>query len=202
MSKFAVAGGLGEGVVDADGGGAAVGADAVQVEVHDAQAGGVVDDFPAVQGAVAEVLPLVAVEGVVMLGDVVVGGEQEAAGAAGGVADGEAGGGAHDVDDGLDERAGGEVLARAGLGILGVLFEQAFVDFALDVQVHADPGFAVDQLDQALELGGVLDAVLGFAEDGGDEARAQAELVEDFAVVVFEVGAGEAAQAGPVVFGG
>jgi hypothetical protein len=45
-------------------------ADAVQVEVHHAQPGGVVHDLPAVQGLVAQVLPLVAVQ--LVVGDVVV----------------------------------------------------------------------------------------------------------------------------------
>ena len=51
--------------------------------------------------------------------DVVVGGEQEAAGAAGRVADASSPGrGLHAVHDGLDERAGREVLARAALHVL------------------------------------------------------------------------------------
>ncbi len=57
------AGVAGQAVGHADGGGFA--ADAVQVEVHHAQAGGVIHDLPAVQGAGVEVRPLVAVERVV-----------------------------------------------------------------------------------------------------------------------------------------
>ena len=45
--------------------------------------------------------------------DVVVGGQEEAAGAAGRVADGLPGLGLHDVDHGLDQRARREVLAGA-----------------------------------------------------------------------------------------
>ena len=79
----------GEGVVDVDGAVVAVVADAVQVEVHDAEADDAGDDLAAAQGVVAEVVPLVLVERCGRwLADVVVGGEEEAAGAAGGVADG------------------------------------------------------------------------------------------------------------------
>jgi hypothetical protein len=96
----------------------------MQEKVHDAQARRGVDDLPAAQGVVAQDALLVGVELVVVrIGDVVVGGEQEAAGAAGGVADALAGGGAHDLDHGLDERARGEVLAGAALGVLGVLLQ-------------------------------------------------------------------------------
>ena len=63
-----------------------VGADAVQEQVHGAQAGDAVDELDAAQRLEAQVLLLVAVE-LVVLAEVVVGGEQEAAGAAGRVAD-------------------------------------------------------------------------------------------------------------------
>ena len=92
-------------------------------------------------------------------------GQQEAARAAGRIADRLPRRWAHDIDDRSDQRTRGEVLARARLDVLGVLLQQAFVDFALDVDVEADPRFAVDQLDQALQLGRVLDFVLGLAED-------------------------------------
>ena len=147
-----------------------------------------------------EVVPLVAVERVVGL-DVVAGGEQEAARAAGRVADRLAGGGLHDVDDGLDERARGEILPGAGFGVLGVLLQQAFVDLAFDVHLQPDPGLAVDQLHQALQLGRVLDAVLGLAEDDRDQPRALAQSGERLAVVALQLFAGEPAQAGPAVPG-
>ena len=57
-------------------------------------------------------LPLVPVE-LVVVGHVVVGGQQEAAGAAGGVANGVAGPGTDHVHHGLDEGTGREILARA-----------------------------------------------------------------------------------------
>ena len=45
--------------------------------------------------------------------------------------------GSHDVDDGLDQRPWREVLPGAGLDVLGVLLQQAFVDLGLDVDVRA-----------------------------------------------------------------
>ena len=83
-------------------------------------------------------LPLVPVHGWVMLGDdVVVGGQQEAAGAAGRVADGVVRAGAHHVHDGLDQRARREVLAGAGLHVLGVALQQGLVGVALHVGAEA-----------------------------------------------------------------
>jgi hypothetical protein len=61
-------------------------------------------------------------------------GQKEPAGARGGIDDGGSRLRAHHVDDGIDQGARREVLAGAGLGVLGVLFEQAFVDIAFDVR--------------------------------------------------------------------
>jgi len=177
--------------------GLGVGPDAAQVHVHHAQARGVVDDLPAAQSRVRHVVELIAVEGAVAPQDVVVGDEQEAAGAGGGVADRVVGGGMHHVDDRLDERARREVLAGAGLRVLRVLFEQPLVDLALDVDV--DPGLVLDEVDEAAELGGVLDAVLRLTEDDGGEAGSGAQLDEDAAVVGLKLIAVEVEQAAPVV---
>ena len=77
----------------------------------------------------------------VVLDDVVVRRQQKAAGAAGRVADGLAGLRGHHVHHGLDQRARGEVLAGAGLGVLGVLLQQALVGVALHVGAHRRPSF-------------------------------------------------------------
>jgi hypothetical protein len=55
--------------------------------------------------------------------DVVMGGEEEAAGATGGVADGVVGRGLHHVHDGPDQLTGGEILAGAFRGLLGTFAE-------------------------------------------------------------------------------
>ena len=67
-----------------------------------------------------------------------------------------------------------------------VLFQQALIDFALDVNVQPRPRLAVNHLDEAAQLGRVLDAVLRLAKDDGDQARALAQLGQDVAVMGFE----------------
>lgn len=70
------------------------------------------------------------------------------------------------VHDGLDERARGEGLAGATLGVLGGLLQQALVGVALHVRVERGPRLAVDELDdEPAQLGGVLNLVLRLAED-------------------------------------
>ncbi len=118
-------------------------ADAMQVEVHHAQAGGVVDDLPAAEGLVAQGLLLVAVE-LVVVEDVIVGSQEKAAGTAGRIADRHAGLGAQHLHHGLDQRARGEVLTRAALDVFGVFLQQALVDLAFDVDIEPDPGLLVD----------------------------------------------------------
>ena len=101
--------------------------------------------------------------------DEVVGGEEEAAGAAGGVAYDLPRLGLHDVDDGADEGAGREVLSCPHVGGAGSFFEKAFVDVSLDVHVHSRPVGIIDHRDDALEVGMVRHLVLGLAEPS--EAR-------------------------------
>jgi hypothetical protein len=76
------------------------------------------------------------------------------------------------------------------------------VNLAFDVDVQAGPGFAVDEVDEAAQLGGVLDFVLGLAEDDGDEAGADAERIQDVAVVALQGVAVQPQQALPVEIGG
>ena len=115
-----------------------------------------------------QVIPLVAIE-LIMIRDVIVRGEQEPARARSGIANGLTGLRTHDIHNRLDERTRREVLTGSALGILGVLFQQTFVNLPFDVDVQPDSGFAVDQFNQAAELGGVLDLVLRFAEDDEDQ---------------------------------
>ena len=152
----------------------------------------------AVQRVLPQMLPLVPVERIVVA-DIIIRRQQEAAGAAGGVVDRLAGPGVHHVDDGLDERPRREVLPRAGLDVLGVLLQQPFVDLGLDVDAGAAPVFAVDERHQPPQLGRVLDLVLGLAEDGGDEAAARAQRLQRLAVVAFQLRPVEADQAAPGV---
>jgi hypothetical protein len=141
---------------------------------------------------------LIGVE-VVVFGDVVVGGEEEAAGAAGGVEDDLAGFGLHDLDHGLDERAGGEVLAGPFFRRSGILFQQAFVDLAFDIDVDRRPVLAIDHADEFFQLGRVGDFVLRLFEDGAQEAGFFSEVFQGVAVVEFEFVAGLGGKRIPVV---
>ena len=149
----------------------------------------------------AQVIPLVAVE-LIVIGNVIVGGKQESSRARGGIADGLTRLRVHDIHNGLDKRTRREVLTRAALGILRVLFEQAFVDLTLDVNIQPDPGFAIYQFDQAAQFGGILDFVLRLAEDDGNQPRALTQPREDGAVMRFEIVAIQTLQTRPVVFFG
>ncbi len=65
-------------------------------------------------------------------------------------------------------------IGSSALGVLGVLLQQALVDFALHIEVEADRGLAVDQVNQAAQLSQILDPILGLAEDHWDEPGALA----------------------------
>jgi len=117
-----------------------------------------------------------------LLPHVLPGSEQKPAGAAGGVMDRLARIGIDDRHDGLDQRARGEVLPGAGLHLLRVAFQEALVDRALHIDAEAEPAFAVDQANQPLQSGRVLDFVLRLQEDRADNTRLPRQLVEDGAI--------------------
>jgi hypothetical protein len=185
----------------AHGDGAFFPADGVQVEVHGAQPGGAVDDLPAAEGVKAQEALLVAVEPV-GVGDIFVRGQEEAARAAGRVTDGLHGSRAGDLHHGADQLARGEVLARAAFHVFGVLLQQALVDGPLHVHAQAGPGFFVDELDQAAQLGRVLDLILRFAEDQPQQALFLAQRIQRVAVLDLQRVAVHGQQGGPVQPGG
>ena len=114
--------------------------------------------------------------------------QQEAPRATGGVHDGVLDGRLHDVDDGLDEGARGEVLASAGALVGGALAQQLFVGVALDVGARATPVLLVDEVDdEPLKLGGVLNPVLCLTEDRADNPVLSSEGDEDPAVLKLEL---------------
>lgn len=94
---------------------------------------------------------------------------------------------------------GGEILAGAGFGVLGVLFEDALVDVALGVGVEHHPLHAIDHFDQAGELGGVGDFVLRLGEDLAEHPLLGAEGTQGFDVVDFQLRTLERHEGGPGV---
>jgi hypothetical protein len=147
----------------------------VQEQVHRSEAGGAVDELVAADEGFLELGALGRGHRLGALLGVLVGDEEEAAGAAGRVDDGVVDRRLDDVDDRLDECARSEVLAGAGALVRGALAQQFLVGIALDVGAGLRPVLLVDEVDdEALELGRVLDAVLGLAEDRADDPRARA----------------------------
>ena len=123
-------------------------ADAVQIEVHDAEPGGRGHDLPAPHEVLPQMALLVGIQGASVLADhIFVGGQEETAGPAGGIANGVVRPRLHAVHDGLDQFSGREVLARALRRLLGRLGQQALVDVAFHVRVHGHPVFGIDQVD-------------------------------------------------------
>ena len=114
---------------------------------------------------------------------------EKAARAAGRVADAEvrfpARVGFHHPDDGLDERSGREVLARAFLAFARGLFEQALERRALHVHVHRRPVLLVNHGDDALEVDGIVKARRGLRKDVGEQAARFAEFAQDIGVMMF-----------------
>ncbi len=142
---------------------------------------------------------LIAVQVGIVLRDMVMGRQEEAAGATGGVADRLSGRRAHHVHDRLYQRARGEVLSCTGLDILGVPLQQFLVDGALHVHVHDKPLLAIDEIDnETAKQGRVLDLVLGLAEDEAQHPRLSTQLLQGVAVVHFQVIAVAGEEAGPV----
>ena len=92
--------------------------------------------------------------------------------------------GTHHVHDGANEGAGREVLARAALGVLGVLLQEPLVCIALHVGVEARPLLPVDEVgDEPSELRRVLNLVLGLPEDDPEHPLRLAERLQGLPVV-------------------
>ena len=125
------------------------------------------------------------------------GGEEESARAAGGIGDRSAGRRADALHHGADQRPGREVLARAGLDVLGVPFQQPLVDVALHIRAQHHPVGAVHHGDQAIELRRVGDLVLRFGEDLPEHAPLLAKRAQQIYVVRIEVSPAAARQAPP-----
>ncbi len=157
--------------------------DAMEHKVHEREAMRVLHMLHAKEG-----IPLIllllglreAIE-VVVRAQVVIGRDGEAAGACGGVLDDVIQGWLHDGDHTVNERARGEVLACAGLFLVGVLFEEAFIHVAKAFLLGGIPVELVDLANEGGEGGGLLDEGGGVGED----------LLGEFGAFVAEVDEGE-----------
>jgi len=98
--------------------------------------------------------------------------------------------GFHHPNDGLDERAGREILARAFLAFAGGLFEQTLEGGAFYVHIHRRPVFLVNHGDDTLEIDGIVKAGRGLGEDVGKQAAGFTEFAQDVRVVIRQRGAG------------
>ena len=107
-----------------------------------------------------------------------VGGDQKAAGAGRRVLDDVVERRLHHPHHAVDQRARREVLAGAGLLLVGVLLQQAFVQVAQAFPVHAVPVELVDFGHQRGERGGLLDEGAGVGEDLLHQRRAMAAQVD------------------------
>jgi len=119
-----------------------VAAQAMQIEVHGAQARHVGHDVVAVNRLLVDEFLGFAVEpGLVQK---LVGGQQEAAGAAGRIGDAHVRLGPHRLDDGADDRTRREILAGPAAHVLGIAGQQTLINLAFHVHVHAGPVLALD----------------------------------------------------------
>ena len=79
------------------------------------------------------------------------------------------------------------------------LLGQPLVDRRLHVDIEPRPGLLVDHLDQAPQIGRILDAVLGLVQDDGDQPNTLAQLAQRVPVVALQIDSGQPLEAGPVV---
>ncbi len=149
---------------------------------------GVLDVFHAAKGAAAVFFLPGFGEGieVVVLAEVMICGDVEAAGAGGGVLDDVVERGLHHVNHAVDEGADGEILARAGFHLAGILFQQAFVKIAESFLAGGIPVEFTDVADERGERGGFLDEGAGVGVDFLHEAGAMAAEVDEGDFVEFQ----------------
>ena len=174
----------------------------VEVQVHEGEAAGALDQLLAEVGLRLDALRDGSVQAALRLGgEPLVGGHEEAAGAHGGVADGEvralAGVRAEALHDRLDEDPRGEVLAGALLALGRGLLEEALVGGGLDVDAEGRPVGLVDQGDELLQVDRVVEPGLGTRVDVAQDAGRLAELPEGVDVVVGEFRAAAVADGRP-----
>lgn len=168
----------------------------VKEKIHQAQATRARHNFVAVEGVVFKE-PLLLRGELVVLHQIIVGREEEAAGTASWIGDRFARLGSHASDHRLDERTRRKVLARARLCVLCVPFKNALVNVAFHIGIKRGPRDVVHHLDQTREFGGILDLVLRLGENLPEHALLGTQFTQCFDVVNLELRALERAHHGP-----
>ena len=192
-------------VAVADTGSVGVGLEPVQHQVHQRQPVGVLHVLHAVEriAPIHALLRLGPGVGVAVLADVAVGGDEKAPGAGSGVLDDVVEPRPHHRHHAVDQRPGREVLAGAGLLLVGVLLQQPFVEIAESFLPRAVPVELVDLAHQRGERGWFLDEGAGVGENLLHQARALAAEVDQRLLVGLQpVEAGVGFQIVPAVAGG
>lgn len=132
-----------------------------------------------------------------------VGDQEESAGATGRVDDPVGGRRVDDIDDRPDQVTRGEVLARTRSLVRGALGKQRLIGVTFEICARGRPVLFVDQIDdQAFELRWILNPVLRLAENGAERSRLLREPDEDLRVLDFKISSLGVEQLLPGVFGG
>lgn len=159
-------GGVQQGILIHDG--ALLHADVVKVQIHGGQGdhqGGIVR---AEQGVVFEEPLLFHVPA--LRAHVFIGRQQKAAGAAAGIGHGFGDLGVYYVHHSGNQGAGREILARAALFVLAVLFQNLFIDRAFQVAFHHVPVIFRYHVDDLFQHHRAVDLVDSAGENGSDQA--------------------------------
>ena len=170
-----------------------VGFQAVQVEVHQGQPTRAGDEFLAVIGGGFQAFGEATVDGAAagLAHKPFVGNHEKAAGAASGIGDGKFGMGAgigfHAADDGLDQQAGGEILTRAFLTLIGGLLQESLEGGGLDIHIQRGPFRLVDQANQFFQVNWIAEPRLRPGEDVSQEARLLTQFPQDIDVIVGQI---------------
>ena len=134
--------------------------DVVEHGVHQSQTVSVVDQLAAGEGFLPLEFCLICIQIVKIIGvflDIPMGGNHKAKGAAGRVVAPLAGLGLHQPGHHINEDTRGEVLARAGLFLVGVLLQQPFIQVAQPLFPGGVPVQTVDSGDDLFQVLGLVD---------------------------------------------
>lgn len=212
VGAFGAEGGIGEDDIEAVGRWGFVdrvaqddaGFDAMEIKIHQGEAAGALDEFLAIVDGFFDPAGDVALEGAALgcVHEPFIGGDEETARAASGIADREvwpnARIGFHAADDGLDQDARREILAGAFLPFAGGFFEQALIRLRLYVHIKAGPIGFRNETDQTLEINGIVEAVLALGVNVAENARLLTELAKQIGIVIDQFRTGFLGEGWPV----